>query len=151
MGLISCLVPLYVADCAPARFRGALVSLYQFNVGLGLLLGVIVDNSTKNRNDSGAYRIPMAVQLIFPIILVPGLLTFAPESPRWLLSRGKIEKARESLLRLRGDRPDIIESEMTYLTGLVEDERRVEGSWGDLLKWNVDGRKAYLGIALQGK
>lgn len=127
------------------------MSLYQFNIGLGLLLGVIVDNSTKHRNDSGAYRIPMAVQLIFPIILVPGLLTFAPESPRWLLSRGKIEQARESLLRLRGDRPDLIESEMVYLTGLVEEERRVEGSWEDLLKWNVDGRKAYLGVALQGK
>lgn len=110
-----------------------------------------MDNSTKHRNDSGAYRIPMAVQLIFPIILVPGLLTFAPESPRWLLSQGKIEQARESLLRLRGDRPDLIECEMVYLTGLVEEERRIEGSWGDLLKWNVDGRKAYLGIALQGK
>lgn len=151
MGLISCLVPLYVADCAPAQFRGALVSLYQFNIGLGLLLGVIVDNSTKDRNDSGAYRIPMAVQLIFPVILVPGLLTFAPESPRWLLSQGKFEKAKESLLRLRGDRPDIIEYEMTYLTGLVEEEQRAEGSWKDLLKWNMDGRKAYLGIALQGK
>lgn len=151
MGLISCLVPLYVADCAPAQFRGALVSLYQFNIGLGLLLGVIVDNSTKDRTDSGAYRIPMAVQLIFPVILVPGLLTFAPESPRWLLSRGKTEQAMASLLRLRGDRPDLIESEMTYLTALVEEDQRAESSWKDLLKWNTDGRKAYLGMALQGK
>ncbi|KAJ5658343.1 general substrate transporter [Penicillium longicatenatum] len=149
VGLISCLVPLYVADCSPTRFRGALVSLYQFDVGLGLLFGVIVDNATKNRNDSGAYRIPMAVQLVFPVILVPGLILFAPESPRWLLSKGKVEQARKSLRRLHGDRPDFIESEILYITGLIEEERRTEGSWIDLLKWNADGRKAYLGMALQ--
>lgn len=150
MGLISCLVPLYIADCSPARFRGALVSVYQFDVGLGLLFGVVVDNATKNRNDSGAYRIPMAVQLIFPIILVPGLILFAPESPRWLLTKGKVEQARKSLRRLHGDRPDFIESEILYITGLIEEERQTEGSWMDLLKWNADGRKAYLGMALQG-
>jgi hypothetical protein len=124
--------------------------LYQFDVGLGLLFGVIVDNATKNRNDSGAYRIPMAVQLIFPVILVPGLILFAPESPRWLLTKGKVEQARKSLRRLHGDRPDFIESEILYITGLIEEERRTEGSWMDLLKWNADGRKAYLGMALQG-
>jgi SP family sugar:H+ symporter-like MFS transporter len=56
--------------------------MYQYIIGLGLILGVIVDNSTKGRSDTGAYRIPMAVQLLFPIILVSGLLMFAPESPR---------------------------------------------------------------------
>lgn len=151
MGLISCLVPLYVADCAPARFRGALVSLYQFDVGLGLLLGVIVDNATKNRNDSGAYRIPMAVQLVFPVILVPGLILFAPESPRWLLKKGKTEQARAALRRLHGNRPDVIESEILYISGTIEEERRAEGSWRELLHWHQDGRKAYLGMALQGK
>ncbi|GLA47680.1 hypothetical protein AnigIFM63604_002489 [Aspergillus niger] len=151
VGLISCLVPLYVADCAPARFRGALVSLYQFDVGLGLLLGVIVDNATKNRNDSGAYRIPMAVQLVFPVILVPGLILFAPESPRWLLKKGKTEQARAALRRLHGNRPDVIESEVLYISGTIEEERRAEGSWRELLHWHQDGRKAYLGMALQGK
>ncbi|OJI82496.1 hypothetical protein ASPTUDRAFT_172682 [Aspergillus tubingensis CBS 134.48] len=149
VGLISCLVPLYVADCAPARFRGALVSLYQFDVGLGLLLGVIVDNATKNRNDSGAYRIPMAVQLVFPVILVPGLILFAPESPRWLLKKGKTEQARAALSRLHGNRPDVIESEVLYISGTLEEESRAEGSWRELLHWHQDGRKAYLGMALQ--
>ncbi|OOF99286.1 hypothetical protein ASPCADRAFT_504730 [Aspergillus carbonarius ITEM 5010] len=149
VGLISCLVPLYVADCAPARFRGALVSLYQFDVGLGLLLGVIVDNATKNRTDSGAYRIPMAVQLVFPVILVPGLILFAPESPRWLLTKGKIEQARAALRRLHGNHPHLIESEILHISEMIEEERRMESSWRDLLRWNPDGRKAYLGMALQ--
>ncbi|CAI7638585.1 unnamed protein product [Penicillium glandicola] len=149
VGLISCLVPLYVADCAPARFRGALVSMYQFGVGMGLLLGVIVDNATKDRLDTGSYRIPMAIQLVFPLVLVPGLIFLAPESPRWLLSKGKTEQARSALQRLHGNRPDLIESEILHITQLIEEERLVEGSWKDLLVWNADGRKAYLGMALQ--
>ena len=56
--------------------------MYQYVIGLGLILGVIVDNSKKDRKDTGAFRIPMAAQLIFPIILICGLLLFAPESPR---------------------------------------------------------------------
>ncbi|KAJ5702696.1 general substrate transporter [Penicillium malachiteum] len=149
VGLISCLVPLYVADCSPAQFRGALVSLYQFNVGLGLLLGILVDEAAKDRTDSGAYRIPMAVQLVFPIILIPGLLFFAPESPRWLLGKGKSEKARIALRKLYGDRPDFIENKIREIMQLIEEERVSAGSWEDLLTWNIDGRKAYLGMALQ--
>lgn len=151
MGLISCLVPLYVADCAPSRFRGALVSVYQFDVGLGLLMGVIVDYATKDRTDSGAYRIPMAVQLVFPLVLVPGLIMFAPESPRWLLSKGRTEKARAALAQLYGDRPEIIETEIVYMASMIEEEQRKDGSWSDLLKWKVDGRQAYLGSAIQGE
>ncbi|EEA26287.1 sugar transporter, putative [Talaromyces marneffei ATCC 18224] len=149
VGLISCLVPLYVADCAPARFRGALVSMYQFNVGIGLLLGVIVDNATKDRNDSGSYRIPMAVQLIFPIVLVPGLVFLTPESPRWLLTKGRVEEARVSLQRLHGNRPELIEEDIEYIVRTIEEEQRHDSSWRELLTWGPEGRKAYIGMALQ--
>jgi hypothetical protein len=127
-----------------------LVSVYQFDIGIGLILGVVVDYATKNRNDSGAYRIPMAVQLIFPLILVPGLILFAPESPRWLLSKGRPEKARAALRQLYGDNLDLIETEMTYISSMIEEEQRNDGSWTDLFKWKVDGRQAYLGSSIQG-
>lgn len=150
VGIISCMVPLYLADCAPTRFRGALVSLYQQCIGLGLLLGIIVDYSTKNRADYGSFRIPMTVQLIFPIILVPTLLFLAPESPRWLVEKGKHAQARAALARLNNNNPDSVNREMSAIQSAVGlEERDKTASWLDLFKWGPEGRKAYLGFALQ--
>lgn len=149
VGLISCLVPVYIADCAPARFRGALVSMYQYCLGLGLLLGVIVDYCTKNRTDSASFKIPIAVQFVFPMVLVPGLLLFVPESPRWLVQTNNIDKARRSITRLTGKSAERAEEEVTQLQLLHP--MSSESSWRSIFTWGLEGRKAYLGCALQGQ
>lgn len=150
VGLISCFIPLYVADCAPSRVRGALVSMYQYVICLWLILGVIVDNYSKNRSDTGSFRIPMAVQLIFPIVLVSGLALFAPESPRWLTENNKTTKAEKSLRRLHGNDSDKIQQEIEMIHQTIEtyNDRR-ESSWRDVFTWGPEGRKAYLGFSLQ--
>lgn len=152
IGLISCFVPLYVADCAPARLRGALVTLYQFVIGLGLLLGVCVDDDTKDRIDTGAFRIPMGVQFVFPIVLIPGLLFLAPESPRWLVAHNKHAEAKKALQRLRKADDEAIDSELAAIE-LAAEQNRVHGlgSWSEIFTWGPEGRKAYLGFAIQGE
>jgi SP family sugar:H+ symporter-like MFS transporter len=67
---------------------------------MGLFIAAIVLNSTKNRNDTGSYRIPIAIQYAWAIILVVGMLLL-PETPRFLIKRGKHEAAARSLSRLR--------------------------------------------------
>uniref|UniRef100_A0A093VIF4 Putative glucose transporter rco-3 n=1 Tax=Talaromyces marneffei PM1 TaxID=1077442 RepID=A0A093VIF4_TALMA len=118
---------------------------------LGMLIvgRLLLDNATKDRNDSGSYRIPMAVQLIFPIVLVPGLVFLTPESPRWLLTKGRVEEARVSLQRLHGNRPELIEEDIEYIVRTIEEEQRHDSSWRELLTWGPEGRKAYIGMALQ--
>lgn len=52
-----------------------------------------------DRNDEWAYRIPYALQWMWPVPLIIGV-AFAPESPWWLVRRGRIAEAKKSLLRL---------------------------------------------------
>ena len=62
VGLLSATIPLYQSETAPKWIRGAIVGCYQWAITIGLFLAAIVLNSTRNRNDTGSYRIPVAVQ-----------------------------------------------------------------------------------------
>ncbi|KAF1851041.1 glucose transporter-like protein [Cucurbitaria berberidis CBS 394.84] len=111
VGLISALIPMYQSETAPKWIRGTIVGAYQLAITIGLFLAAIVNNSTKGRNDSGSYRIPIAVQFLWSIILVVGLF-FLPETPRYLIKMDKYDAAAQSLGKLRRlpvDHPAIVE------------------------------------------
>lgn len=69
VGLLSATIPLYQSETSPKWIRGAIVGCYQWAITIGLLLAAIVNNATKDRNDTGSYRIPVAVQFAWAIIL----------------------------------------------------------------------------------
>lgn len=111
VGLLSATIPLYQSETSPKWIRGAIVGCYQWAITIGLLIAAIVLNSTKNRQDTGSYRIPVAVQFVFSIILVVGMLIL-PETPRYLIKKGNNAAAAKSLSRLRRlpiDHPALVE------------------------------------------
>jgi MFS family permease len=63
---------MYQSETSPKWIRGTIVGAYQLAITIGLFLAAIVNNSTKDRNDSGSYRIPVAVQFLWSLILVIG-------------------------------------------------------------------------------
>jgi SP family sugar:H+ symporter-like MFS transporter len=74
-----------------------------------LLLAAVVDNATHERQDTGSYRIPIAIQFAWAIILIVGMLIL-PETPRFLIMQGKGDRAARSLgilRRLPADHPSI--------------------------------------------
>lgn len=73
IGFISATIILYMVEIAPRKFRGALVSGYQFCITVGILLANCVVYATANRNDTGSYRIPIAIQFLWAVILGVGL------------------------------------------------------------------------------
>ncbi|KAF2457097.1 glucose transporter-like protein [Lineolata rhizophorae] len=88
------------SETAPKWIRGTIVGAYQLAITIGLFLAAIVNNGTKDRDDSGSYRIPIAVQFAWSLILVIGLIIL-PETPRYLIKRDKYDKAAKALSKLR--------------------------------------------------
>ncbi|KAF2235072.1 general substrate transporter [Viridothelium virens] len=150
VGLVSALIPLYQSEVSPKWIRGPIVGSYQLAITIGLLLAAVVDNSTGKRNDTGSYRIPIAVQFAWAIILITGLL-FLPESPRMYVKKGQAEKAAKSLSRLRRlpvDHPALIE-ELAEITANHEYELSLgKATYIDCFQGNL-GKRLATGCLLQ--
>lgn len=111
VGLISAMVPLYQSETAPKWIRGTIVGAYQLAITIGLFLAAIVNNATKDRNDSGSYRIPISIQFAWSLIIVIGLLVL-PETPRFLVKQDKPDAAAQALAKIRRlpiDHPAVVE------------------------------------------
>jgi sugar porter (SP) family MFS transporter len=161
VGFESAIVILYMSEICPRKVRGALVAGYQFCITIGLLLASCVDYATENRLDTGSYRIPIGIQFAWGLILGGGLF-FLPDSPRYFVKRGRVEKARASLCSLRGQPPDseYVEAELAEIIANEEYERQLIpatswfGGWancfkGSVFKSNSNLRKTILGTSLQ--
>lgn len=136
VGLVSTLVPMYQSECAPKWIRGAVVSCYQWAITIGLLLAAIFSQVCNGRNDHSAYRIPIGIQFIWAAILLIGMIIL-PESPRWLIKKGREEKAKKSLTRLTGlsiDDPVLIQELEDIKVNLMEEQKIGEAGWLDVLK-----------------
>jgi SP family sugar:H+ symporter-like MFS transporter len=105
VGIISCIVPMYQSECAPKWIRGAIVSGYNWFITIGLLIAAVVNNDTQNLRSYACYRIPVGIQLIWALILCVGMFVL-PESPRYLISKGRIEEAYKCQSRLASSTVD---------------------------------------------
>lgn len=160
-GFVSAIIILYMSEICPRKVRGSLVAGYQFCVTIGILLASGIDYATERRNNTGSYRIPIAIQFIWGIILATGLF-FLPESPRYFVKRGMVEKARLVLARLRGQpaESEYVELELAEIVANADYERQMIpsdnyfSSWincfkGSLWRGNSNLRLTILGTSLQ--
>jgi sugar porter (SP) family MFS transporter len=154
VGLVSCLVPMYQSECAPKKLRGLIVGLYQLAITVGALLSAIVLNSTKNRQNHSAWRIPIAVQFLWAAVLSGGMMLL-PESPRYLLLKGRESAARVSLGRLLtrpADSPEVEAERLEIMTALQAEEQIGTATYRDCFRSteNRNGFRTWTGILLQG-
>ncbi|MCK4869797.1 MAG: sugar porter family MFS transporter [Gammaproteobacteria bacterium] len=99
VGLSAMVVPMYLSEVAPPEIRGAVVFLYQMAITIGILAAFVVNYLF---HMSGNWRAMFVVGLIPAAFLAIGML-FLPESPRWLILRGRNKEAEENLHKLRGE------------------------------------------------
>ena len=98
-GVFQTLTITYASEVCPVALRGYLTTYVNFCWGLGQLIGVGVIRHMLGRDDQWAYRIPYGLQWMWPLPLFIGIF-LAPESPWWLIRRGRTQDAKRALLRL---------------------------------------------------
>lgn len=107
VGMLSMVVPLYLSELAPPNLRGALVSLQQLGITIGIMTAFWLDYGTAYIKEPGgqkqsqvAWRLPLAVQCAFSLVLAVGC-AFLPYSPRWLMLQDREDEAVRVLCRVR--------------------------------------------------
>jgi sugar porter (SP) family MFS transporter len=114
IGLSSVVAPLYISEVAPAPVRGALVSLYQFAITIGILAAYIVDYLLAG---GAQWRWMLGLAVIPSLILMVGMIRM-PESPRYLFKVGRDPLAREELERIYEDESASEREEASILESL---------------------------------
>lgn len=130
-GMSASLLPAYQSECAPASCRGALVGLYTWVLDVGAVTAVGIVYNTYARTDAGAYKIVMGVQGIYPVLILL-FVYWLPESPRYLVMKGRETEALAVLESLRVDKATAAqELEDIKASSLVHKD---DSSWLDLVR-----------------
>lgn len=124
--------------------RGPLLMCWQLTLSVSQIIAAGINRGVSTNTTPFAYRFPIGFQLIFPALVLAGI-AFVPESPRWLVRRGKAEQAAASLRLLhREDRafdPRPVVEAMQADVRRESDAASGQGGWLELLTDPVERRK----------
>lgn len=106
LGCYVVIAPAYASEVCPVALRGHLTSYVNLCFVIGQLLANGVTAGTEQLDNHWAYSLPFALQWFWVAIIVPGIF-FVPESPWWLVRRGRMTEAEAALRRLASDKVDV--------------------------------------------
>lgn len=98
-GIFQTLTVTYASEVCPVKLRPILTTYVNLCWVFGQLIAAGVLRGFLHVEGQWAYRIPYAIQWVWPVIIIPFVI-FAPESPWWLVRKGRDEEARKALLSL---------------------------------------------------
>ncbi|MGN0189814.1 MAG: sugar porter family MFS transporter, partial [Candidatus Cryptobacteroides sp.] len=146
IGIVSIVSPIYISEVSPAKIRGTLVSLYQLAVTVGFLLAYLanwvidlnVDPSITGPDvtlwqkvmHTEAWRGMLGSETV-PALLFFFIIFFIPESPRWLVTKGRYGKASSVFGRIYAD-ADEVQTQIAVTRNSLDTESKSD--WASLLK-----------------
>ena len=134
IGVSLLVAPMFIAEFAPSERRGLLVSFNQLNIGIGYMLAYVLNTIVLKiiPDPEITWRWMFGIGFFFPLIYIV-LLFFIPESPRWLIIKGKDEEAKKIMDKVGGN--EYVEKEFPQIKQTVaEDAQKEHPSFGVLLK-----------------
>ena len=152
VGGIAVLSPMLISEVSPKHLRATLVACYQLMITLGIFLGYCTNFGTKNYSNSVQWRVPLGLCFAWAIFMISGM-TFVPESPRFLVEKGRIEDAKRSIAssnKVSVDDPAVV-AEVDSVQAAVEAERLAgSASWGELFSTKTKVfQRLIMGIMIQ--
>ncbi|RLE01205.1 MAG: sugar porter family MFS transporter, partial [Bacteroidetes bacterium] len=124
IGISSFSVPLYISEISPTKIRGTLVSMFQLLITVGILAAYLSDNVFADNNNLECWRPMLWVGVVPALILFIGMF-FMPETPRWLMSKGREEEAKKVLDRIED--PEFVDASMAAMKSDIAIDRDQEG------------------------
>ncbi|XP_049914150.1 solute carrier family 2, facilitated glucose transporter member 12 [Epinephelus moara] len=135
---------LYIAEISPRERRGQLVTLYELMLVVGVMLGFSCSYAFATLPHGWAYTFGLVIP---PALLQISVLLFLPPSPRFLVTQGKVEKARIVLATMRGGDQEHVEKELRDIQAGLKEES--EHSFWELFSTKANLRSRLLtGVAL---
>ncbi|TPX10392.1 uncharacterized protein E0L32_008611 [Thyridium curvatum] len=113
-GIFSTLAPAFASEVAPLVLRSYLETWVVSCWGIGQFLSYAVLFSLNTRLDEWAYRIPFGIQWAWPVIILP-IVSFCPDSPWWLVRKGRYDQAKKSVRRLVSAKNEDIKQEQAEM------------------------------------
>ncbi len=109
IGLASFISPMYIAELVLARVRGALVAVNMLAITTGIVVAYLTDYALTG---SGGWQWMFGLGVV-PAVILTAAMWFLPDSPRWLVSKARVDEARKALMRLRS--PEEISPEIAAI------------------------------------
>ncbi|KAK2595268.1 hypothetical protein QQS21_006983 [Conoideocrella luteorostrata] len=125
MGSKASTVPIYAAENAPASIRGALVMSWQMWTAFGIMLGTAINLAVFKVAGPLNWRLMLGAPFI-PAVPLLCLIYLCPESPRWLMKKGRYQEAWKSMLLLRRDQIQVAR-DIYYISAQLEIEEQLIG------------------------
>ncbi|KAI8068592.1 general substrate transporter [Gongronella butleri] len=137
LGLLQVAAPLYLSETAYPTQRSVVTSIYEPSFPLGALVAALVTYGTYTLPTTWAWRIPSLLQALPSLVQATICLMGSPESPRWLVSKGRVDEAREMLIKYHGGGdPDslLVKYELAEIVAALESEKiRKASRWSELV------------------
>ncbi|KAI9738370.1 MAG: hypothetical protein M1834_008873 [Cirrosporium novae-zelandiae] len=147
LGTYTVIAPAYSSEVCPTPLRHMLTGYVNFCFVTGQLIANAIINGTQKLDNHWAYSAPFAVQWLWPLVIFIGL-PFAPESPWWLVRKGRMEAAEDSLKRLASSEVDVKPTlAMIIETDRLEHEMQSGSKYSDCFnKFNLRRTEICVGV-----